>query len=296
MATAELNSSEFEKKVTRMAASELRLSEFEALMVGAIGGTIETSLQMPLITWKICVQEGRPYPTALREWYRGVFINAASLSPITAVQCYANQLLQTLLLSMTTSKLSEVQQLSCSAGAGAVSAFIYGPVDLMVIQQQKYVSSLSGTFNTIRQKYGALKVYRGLFSCMVRESIYTMGYLGVAPVIQDRLLTSDGSYGNYFRTNKIATSILSAILGGSFAAVLTHPVDTAKTCVQSDLEGTKYPNAISTTKHLYQTGGIPVLFKGVIPRTLRLCGACFVITNVRTQMMNFKQWRLESYD
>lgn len=243
-------------------------------MVGGIGGTIETSIQMPLITWKICVQEGRAYPTAIREWYRGVFINASSLSPITAVQCYANQLLQTFLLTMVnkTNKLSEIEQLGCSAGAGAISALIYGPVDLMVIQQQKYVASLSSTFNIIREKYGALKIYRGLLSCMVRESVYTMGYLGVAPVIHDRLLESQSSYGDYFRENRITTSIVSAILGGSFAAVLTHPVDTAKTCVQSDLEGSKYPNATWTAKYLYKEGGLPVLFKGVVPRTLRLCG------------------------
>lgn len=273
---------------------ELRLSEFEALLVGAIGGTIETSLQMPLITWKICVQEGRPYPTVMREWYRGVFINASSLSPITAVQCYANQLLQTILLTMATkdARLSELQQLGCSAGAGAISALIYGPVDLMVIQQQKFVASLSDTFNIIRNQYGALRVYRGLVSCMVRESIYTMGYLGVAPVIQDRLTASQGEWGDYFRENKITTSIASAIMGGSFAAVLTHPVDTAKTCVQSDLEGAKYPNAMWTGKHLFQTGGLPVLFKGVIPRTLRLCGACFVLTNTRQALLALKKHRL----
>eukprot|EP00486_Rosalina_sp_Unknown_P005962 CAMPEP_0201564616 /NCGR_PEP_ID=MMETSP0190_2-20130828/3066_1 /ASSEMBLY_ACC=CAM_ASM_000263 /TAXON_ID=37353 /ORGANISM="Rosalina sp." /LENGTH=288 /DNA_ID=CAMNT_0047981025 /DNA_START=28 /DNA_END=894 /DNA_ORIENTATION=+ len=272
----------------------LRLSEFEALMVGAIGGTIETTIQMPLITWKICVQEGRAYPASLREWYRGVFINASSLSPITAVQCYANQLLQTALLTTLNkgNKLSEIEQLSCSAGAGAISALIYGPVDLMVIQQQKYVASLSSTFNIIREKYGAMRVYRGLLSCMVRESVYTMGYLGVAPVIHDRMVNSQSESGDYFRENKMTTSILSAIMGGSFAAILTHPVDTAKTCVQSDLEGSKYTNARWTAKHLYETGGLPVLFKGVIPRTLRLCGACFVIQNVRTGMLNFKRWRL----
>lgn len=70
---------------------------------------------------------------------------------------------------------------------GCVSALIYGPVDLMVIQQQKFVASLSDTFNIIRQKYGAMRIYRGVVSCMVRESIYTMGYLGVAPVVQNRL-------------------------------------------------------------------------------------------------------------
>jgi len=113
------------------------LTDFDALMVGAIGGTLETSLQMPLITWKICVQEGRPKPTVLREWYRGVFINAGSLSPITAFQTFSNSVLQGLITFGTHRKLSDMETMVCSGGAGALSAFIYGPVDLLVIQQQK---------------------------------------------------------------------------------------------------------------------------------------------------------------
>merc|ERR1712083_967035 len=161
----------------------------------------------------------------------------------------------------------------------------------MVIQQQKYLASVSQTFNQIRQKYGTLRIYRGLASCMVRESIYTMGYLGIAPVIQDRMNNSDGSFGEWCRSNPISSSILSAIMGGSFAAVLTHPVDTAKTCIQADIEGVTYKNAMFAGRHLLKTKGIPALFTGVIPRTLRLCGACFVITNTRTAMLKFKSWR-----
>lgn len=98
----------------------VRLSDTENLLVGAIGGTIETSLQMPLITWKICVQEGRAYPTVLREWYRGVFINAGSLSPITAVQCYANSLFASAIYKAKGDqhRLTDIEQLSCSAAAG----------------------------------------------------------------------------------------------------------------------------------------------------------------------------------
>ena len=54
------------------------------------------------------------------------------------------------------------------------------------------------------------------------------------------MLSIDSDIGDYFRSHSITTSILSAILGGSFAAIVTHPVDTAKTCVQSDLEGNKF--------------------------------------------------------
>mmetsp|Transcript_60299 Transcript_60299/g.73881 ORF Transcript_60299/g.73881 Transcript_60299/m.73881 type:complete len:251 (-) Transcript_60299:34-786(-) len=245
---------------------------------------------MPLITWKICVQEGRPYPTVLREWYRGVFINAGSLSPITAVQCYANSLFINAIYTFKGSnhKLTDIQMLSCSAAAGCVSALIYGPVDLMVIQQQKFQASLSATFNIIREKYGAMRIYRGVTSTMVRESIYTMGYLGVAPVVQKRLNNTNP----WFLDNPIRASVLSAMIGGTFAAILTHPVDTAKTCVQSDLVGDKYPTARWTGVHLYKNGGLPVLFKGVVPRTLRLCGACFVISQVREVLTKFKEWRL----
>lgn len=273
----------------------LRLSETEALLVGAIGGTIETCLQMPLITWKICIQEGRAYPTVLREWYRGVFINASGVSPITAVQCFANQLFQTVLLQMHGKgyNLTDVERISCSAGAGAVSALIYGPVDLLVIQQQKMKLALGLAFNAIRNEYGALRIYRGLGSTVIRESIYTMGYLGIAPVIQDRLLNSSNIF---LREHIIFTSAISAMMGGTIAALITHPVDTSKTCIQSDLKGNKYPNLIKTTIDLYQNGGISVLYKGVIARTLRLCGACFVITQTRMAMLQFKKYRLGIQD
>jgi len=91
----------------------------------------------------------------------------------------------------------------------------------------------------------------------------------------------------------MVTSIFSAMIGGTFASLLTHPVDTAKTCVQSDLVGDKYPNVRSTLSHLYQRGGIPVLFKGVVPRTLRLCGACFVLSQVREGMTSYKSKQME---
>jgi len=271
---------------TESKSSRPNLTEYESLLVGAIGGTIETSLQMPLITWKICVQEGRAYPKGIREWYRGVFINASGVAPITAVQCFANSLLQKAVLHGQTRHLTDIENLTCSAGAGALSAFIYGPVDLLVIQQQKYVASLSNTFNIINKEYGMLKVYRGLLSTMVRESIYTMGYLGVAPVVQNRL----ANINSYFHEHYVITSVVSAMIGGTFASLLTHPVDTAKTCVQSDLTSKKYPTATWTLKYLYtkQDGGLHVLFKGVVPRTLRLCGACFVISQVREFMLHMK--------
>jgi hypothetical protein len=67
------------------AKKHVTLSGPENVSLGAIGGVFETVIQMPLITYKICVQEGRALPKG-SGWYRGVFANASSLAPITALQ------------------------------------------------------------------------------------------------------------------------------------------------------------------------------------------------------------------
>ena len=45
---------------------------------------------MPLITFKICVQSGKPFPSGIGGWYRGVVAAAAPLAPITACQVAVN--------------------------------------------------------------------------------------------------------------------------------------------------------------------------------------------------------------
>ena len=55
----------------RSARATVRLSELDNLLLGAAGGTLETMAQMPLITWKLCLQEGRAVPKSLSGWFRG---------------------------------------------------------------------------------------------------------------------------------------------------------------------------------------------------------------------------------
>jgi len=67
-------------------SARVPLSPLENLSVGAFGGALETCLQMPILTYKFCVQEGRALPTSFAGWYRGVFIQASTVAPITALQ------------------------------------------------------------------------------------------------------------------------------------------------------------------------------------------------------------------
>ena len=71
------------------------LSGAENAAVGCVGGVVETTVLMPVLTWKICLQEGRPYPR-FPHMYRGLVVQAGSLAPITGVQMVVNGLLENL--------------------------------------------------------------------------------------------------------------------------------------------------------------------------------------------------------
>ena len=102
-----------------------------------------------------------------------------------------------------------------------------------------------------------MRIMRGFWSTVCRESIYTMGYLGIAPIVQNHLTNKGGWYAEH----PLTTSILAACMAGSFSASCSHPADTAKTCMQADIEGTKYPTAMSAAKQLSQNHGVQILFK-----------------------------------
>lgn len=156
----------------------------ENLSVGAMGGAVEVCLQMPILTYKFCLQEGRALPTSVAGWYRGVGVQASTVAPITALQFCVNGMLQQLVCStrekasgghssMGAADLTDAEMMATAAGAGTISALVYSPVDLLTIQQQKLDK---GVFNTVRhiwQHYGVQGMFRGLGACAVREAVYT---------------------------------------------------------------------------------------------------------------------------
>ena len=172
---------------------------------------------------------------------------------------------------------TDPERVGVAMAAGAASSVLYSPVDLVVIQQQKLgLDSPGATISAIVKEHGAAGMMRGFWSCVGREAIYTAGYLGLAPIAKDYLTSNV----EYFKSNELAASIVGSSIGGTVAAVLTHPVDTSKTCAQSDIAGVKYPNARTALGMVYREGGIKALYGGGLARTARLCGAFFIINNI----------------
>jgi len=264
-----------------------QLSPLENLGVGAVGGALETVIQMPLLTFKLCSQEGRALPRSLPAWYRGVGVQAGTVAPITAIQMMVNGFLGRLALRGEQRELTSVETICTAAGAGALSAFVYSPVDLTTIQQQKLSMNPMQTVQHVVKEHGAMAMGRGISAMMVREAIYTAGYLGLAPVATATL----SQQVDYFKDKPFAAGVTGACFAGTLAALLTHPVDTAKTCIQADLTGVKWTSARQALPLLIKEGGIRSCYKGGAARTLRLCGAFFIVMNLREYAIDFKTAR-----
>ena len=246
---------------------------------------------VPLITYKITSQDGRPMPKNIQGWYRGVVANAGAVAPITAFQMAVNGGLERLILAGDTSReLQAHEKIGAAMGAGAISSILYSPLDLVVIQQQKLATSIGGALSAVTKEHGMAALFRGFMSCAVRESIYTAGYLGVGPVATQHIKTMHP----FFSENEQAARIAGSCFAGTMAAVMTHPVDTAKTCMQGDMASTTYRNARSALGQVYSEHGIGGLYRGGAARTARICGAFFIVDNVREAAMKYKAEHFDS--
>lgn len=178
--------------------------------------------------------------------------------------------------------MSDVEQVGVAMGAGALSAALYSPVDLTVIQQGKLKVGPMEAVNAVVREGGVGKMWRGTMACAARESIYTAGYLGLGPVLTNKIKAANPGFGD------LTASVLGSSAAGTMAALMTHPIDTAKTCVQSDLAGARYTSAMQALGEVYKKGGVRALYSGGAARTVRICGAFFIVGNIREFATTYK--------
>ena len=69
--------------------------------------------------------------------------------------------------------------------------------------------------------------------------------------------------------------------GGVLASVLSHPMDTIKTCMQGDIHGENYGSIVQTGSKLYKEGGVGAFYRGVGWRTSRLICLVFIINAIK---------------
>ena len=77
-------------------------------------------------------------------------------------------------------------------------------------------------------------------------------------------------------------------MAGVIANLASQPIDTAKTVVQADVTGVTYRSMLQALPLLWRDGGVLRFYNGMLPRTIRTCGAFFIVSTIREQAILYK--------
>jgi len=174
--------------------------------------------------------------------------------------------------------MSDGEKVAAGFMGGALSGVICAPMELVMIQQQRFGTSLVSAAGRIISEYGAPTLFRGLSTSCGREGLFTAGYLGIGPVFGEKLQQN-------FGVSKAVSGFAGAVGAGMIAATLSHPLDTIKTCMQGDVEQKTYKSISQTVTTLYSSeGGTSRFFRGWAWRTGRMILAIFLLGQVKVHM------------
>jgi len=253
----------------------MTVTPLEHTLIGAFSGSVEVVLMQPMMAFKNAMQEGRPIPRNPVHIYRGLTLNVMSMAPITASQFGTNRLMQQVLLGSADGSGQQMTGLQSFAAAGAASALIASPSELIIIQQQRSGRTLGVETKSFFSAYKLPSIYRGLACTIGREGLYAAGYLGLFPVLKAAM--EDAGY------SPSTSLVVSGLAGGTFGAAASHPFDTAKTRMQAFMYSKpEYMTMKDTFSTIYREGGVLNFWRGLIPRMTRIICATFILNYIRT--------------
>lgn len=257
-------------------AKKREFSFWEQTAIGGISGVCEVTCTQPTVAVKNALQEARPIKFTPRFMYTGLTINAASIAPITAVQFGANRAL-TPYFADKNGYLSPSMKLVTSCTAGMISALVSGPAELVMIQQQRFNTSLGSTLKSLISKKGVGIMGKGLSLAAGRDGLYTCFVLGSTAVITAQAQESFGLSPSMAFT-------VGGLTSGIGAAVMTHPFDTMKTRVQGNALEPTQQSIPEVFRSVWKEGGVGGFYRGFIARGIRLTAAMFILNTAKSTL------------
>jgi len=249
-----------------------QLSGAENAFLGGCAGVIEITLLQPILYWKNAVQQRLPFTLDPRLLYRGLTASVTNMAVLTSLQFISTGKIAAFITKGDTSrKLKPAEQISAAFLGGAFSGVACGPIELVMIQQQRHGGNLLRTPFRIVSTFGPLAVFRGLTTSIGREALFTMGYLGIAPVLNEHMRERFPS------VNSVVLQFLCACTAAFPAAFISHPLDTIKTCMQGDIERVLYSTFMASWSQVYTQGGARRFYNGFGFRYGRMCLAVLIL-------------------
>ena len=226
----------------------------------------------PMLYCKNAVQQGLPLTLNPLVLYRGISVSVKNMAILTGVQFPLTGAVASAITGGEDRELSKGEKVVSGFAGGVLSGFVCAPMELIMIQQQRHGTSLVGATSRILAE-GPSTLFRGLATSCGREGLFCAGYLGMGPVFAQTLKERHAA------DPKLA-DFAGAVGAGMIAATLSHPLDTAKTCMQGDIERTKFGDMPQTFRTL-AAEGFGTFFKGWSIRTGRMICAIWLIGQVK---------------
>jgi len=248
-----------------------RLNARENLALGLLSGCGSKMVNYPLLNWKNCMQQSLPLSFSPKLVYRGLPMAMINFGGTTGVQFSFTAAFQKKIAGGSNRALTPREEMSGAFLGGFFSGVACSIWELTMIQQQRFGGSLLSAPLNLVQRYGMSSLTRGMVPSMGRESLFSMAMLGICPVLQRELMHR---YSLEENTALAAGALTSSV----FAATLTHPLDTVKTCMQGDVAQQRYTSMRGTAALIAAEHGVAKgLFKGLSFRIALISTAFFLV-------------------
>ena len=258
-------------------------ASFSAFMksvgAGSVAGLAEVLVNQPQVYVKLGFQLKKTVAMLVAEvkrnpliLYQGLRVGMVCVVPATAAQVGFDQALEEVMPGSDTA--TAVQR---NALAGATSALLSNPAELVVVNQQKLNAKPWPTIKALYMQNGAQVVMRGFTSKALRDSLFCAGFLTAYP--QAKAL-----YKQHHPDAQPWESTLAATAAvGPITTAVSHPFDTLSAKMQADpaketMHG--WADAIKSLK-TKDMGYVRTAYAGLLPRTLRVMVAIPLMSAVK---------------
>ncbi|KAF2729777.1 mitochondrial 2-oxodicarboxylate carrier protein-like protein [Polyplosphaeria fusca] len=187
-------------------------------------------------------------------------------------------------------KMNQSLSILTGATAGATEAFVVVPFELIKIrlQDKAQASKYNGMvdcFLKIVRNEGPLTLYQGLESTVWRHVLWNAGYFGC--IFQVRSLLPKAET----KKAQITNDLVSGAIGGTVGTILNTPMDVVKSRIQNTPkvpgQVPKYNWAWGSLPLVMKEEGFGALYKGFVPKVLRLGPGGGILLVVFTGVMDF---------
>lgn len=192
--------------------------------------------------------------------------------------------------SFGVAKMNQSLSVLTGATAGVTESFVVVPFELIKIRLQdrasagKYSGMIDAVVKTVKAE-GPLALYNGLESTMWRHALWNAGYFGCIFQVRELLPKADN------KTTQMGFDMFSGAVGGTVGTILNTPMDVVKSRIQNSpkVAGSvpKYNWAWPAVGTVMKEEGFSALYKGFLPKVLRLGPGGGILLVVFTGVMDF---------